>query len=118
MKGTPFRLVGTAPAEGFEPVIGSLANLALEVTFDESPSADLYHPGSLAPLNSPTAGFEELVHRPAFPRLQSLRDAKHKRRHGVTGAVALRLLVPPRRSPRAPRDDEPVFRSIGRLDPI
>ncbi|HLE71689.1 MAG TPA: hypothetical protein VJH87_18560, partial [Vicinamibacteria bacterium] len=64
MKGTPFRLVGTAPAEGFEPVIGSLANLALEVALDESRPVDLYHPGSLAPLNSRTARYEEVVRRP------------------------------------------------------
>jgi hypothetical protein len=69
VKGTPFRLVGTASAEDFEPVIGSLADLAFEVALDESLSADLDDPGCLAPFDPRTACFEEVVRGPAFLRL-------------------------------------------------
>jgi hypothetical protein len=68
VKGTPFRLVGTASAEDFEPVIGTLTNLALEVALDESLSADLDDPGCLA-VRSAHRMLEEVVRGPAFLRL-------------------------------------------------
>ena len=65
------------------------------------------------------AGFEKLVRGPAFLHpLETVGDAEHECGDRVTAAVAFGLLMPARGPSFAPRDHEPVFRSISGLHPI
>ena len=118
VQGPSFRFVRSTLADRFEPVVRELANVKLEITLDESGASYFHDPRRFGPTNLCPARLEELMRGPALRRFEIAGDTKHERRHRVTRPIALSFFVPARGSPLAPRDDEPIFRSISGLDPI